>query len=229
MLTRSFGARVTSSWLNRLIASGLVGLQLALLAGCTSKVVTAPNPMEIDRSEYSRIYEAAIYVLRDYGFALDRQSHRFGIITTKELASPSAFEPWYHTNSTSQQTWESTLNSQRRRVVVSLEPIVETTPTSNLTIPVQSPAHATPTSYHMRVEVFVERLQHPYTQLSGSTMGHGIIGSLASTPREMHKRGIMGSYWRPLGRDLYLEQRLIADIVRRSLTENSVETEKNER
>ena len=175
------------------------------------------------------MYSAAVDVLREYGFRIDRQSHRFGVITTKELASPSAFEPWQRANTTSQQAWESTFNAQRRRVTISIEPV--SSPKSVVDGQYNSTTShdkTSSTAYRMRVEVFVERLQYTDAQLTGSTTGHGIVRSLSSTPTEMTKRGIHGSYWRPLGRDPYLEQRLIADIVRRSLDPDNIKQEKTD-
>ncbi len=189
-------------------------LLAALLTGCSQRTVTAPNPIDIDRVEFTRMYNAAVQTLRDYGFRIDRRSHRFGVITTKYLGSPTAFEPWQRANSTNDQAWESTFNDQRRFATVTLEPLNDQAPTHNK--PTVS-EHAGPAAYRLRVEVFVERSQHPDRRLTGSTNGHNIFGTLRSMPTELRKRGIESSYWRPLGRDTYLEQRLLAEIVRRSL------------
>lgn len=207
--------------LNRLcprrIHTGLAACWLAFMAtfamGCHHERVEVSNPIEIDRAEFTRIYDAALKILGDYGFRIDRHSHRLGTIATKYLASPTVFESWHTTNSTDRQSWESTLNHQRRRVIVSLEPAKPATGPNEQTLP----SSVRTDQYRLHVEVFVERRQHPDRHLTGSTTGHGVYGTLTTTPGEWRERGIEGSYWRPLGRDVLLEQRLLADIIRKSI------------
>ena len=80
-----------------------------------------------------------------------------------------------------------------------------------------SPAtRPTETGYLLRVEVMVEQLEEPGRRLSGSTSGARIYDTLSQVPEELRERGITGAYWQPLGRDPYLEQRLLAAIIRRS-------------
>jgi len=189
----------------------------ACVTGCSLNQANANNPLEIDHSEYARVYNAAIAVLREYGFSLDRQDYRFGRITTKPQNSPTALEPWNNTNTTSNQILESTINHQRRLVTVSLEPISPTNPITPTPIATRTATDG----YHLRIEVFVERRQTPNRRLAGSTRGHRVFDTLRSTPIEWQNRGIKGSYWRPLGRDPYLEQRLLNAIIRQSFNLNN--------
>jgi len=188
-------------------------LLAASVGGCSHRtLVDMPNPVEIDRVEYTRMYNAAVQVLRDYGFKVDRNSHRFGTITTKYLASPSVFEPWTSTNSTVDLALESTFNQQQRRVIITLEPS-EANSGSKFR---RSTPNSLPEQYSLRVEVFVERRAHPNRYLTGATASHGLYGTLTAGPGELTHRGVNGSYWRPMGRDPLLEQRLLADIIRSS-------------
>jgi hypothetical protein len=67
----------------------------------------------------------------------------------------------------------------------------------------------------------------PSRQLTGSTRGERLQHALHQVPLELRERGITGSqveayrepgaYWEPIGRDTYLEQELLAAIVRRSV------------
>lgn len=182
------------------------------LSGCSQPLVEVANPLEIDKSEYTRMYHAAMGVLRDYGFRLDRRSHRFGTVTTKDMGCSTVFEPWQRTNSTDLQAWESTINQQRRHAVITLEP----TGLESVTAPPSTDSASK--VYRLRVEVFLERVQMPTLYLPGSTSGHGVLGVLRSVPTEWADRGIDSPYWRPMGRDPLLEQRLLADIVRRSVS-----------
>ena len=189
-----------------------------ILTGCATQSVTAPNPIEIDRGEYTRIYTAAIQVLRDHGFRIDYHSHRFGKITTRYEPAPTIFEPWLARTTTSEQAWTNSFNEQRRIVVVLLKPS-GTDPNDQPT-----PDLNTSSSYQMRVHVMIERQQFPNRFLTGSTSGHALFGSLLSTPTELRERGITEAYWQPLGRDTHLEQVLIAEIVRRSLEIQDLQT-----
>lgn len=189
-------------------------LLLALLpAGCRTPRAIAPNPFEIDRAEYARIFDASQEVLRQEGFTLDRRDYRFGRIDTQPLGSPTLFEPWRPTNSTAYQTYASTINYQRRFVIITLEPIPAAPPA---TAPAAT-APAEPTAYNLRLEVQLQQLEIPARQLTGSAQGQRVQSRLRDVPVELRDRAIVGSYWRSLGRDLYLEQRLLAAIIHRSM------------
>jgi hypothetical protein len=191
-----------------------------LLPACHAPVAVAPNPLEIDVSEYASMYRATQLVLREEGFALDRRSYRLGVVDTEPLGAPTIFEPWHATNTTLYQTAESTLNYQRRVVTVSMEPAAPAEPLlpESVTVGAASPAtQPTPDTYLLRVEVQVQQMEVPTRQLSGTTRGLSVQRHLAAVPAEWRDRGITDSYWQPLGRDYYLEQRLLAEIVRRSI------------
>ncbi len=108
---------------NSVTVTGLAMLlMLVALAGCSS-TPAAQDHMAIDAREYDRVYEAARLALRQRGFVLDRQDHRFGRITTLPLRSPTVGEVWHRGNTTAYQSWESTLNQERRIVTVSMTPL----------------------------------------------------------------------------------------------------------
>lgn len=179
-----------------------------LLGGCAASFKPAPNPVEIDTREYARMMQAAADVLVNEGFVLDRQDYRLGVVSTKPVHSPTLVEPWRSDLTTGYQKLESTVNHQRRVVTVSLE-AVERDPNVSL--------KAEPRAYMLRVEAMIEQEQSPQREMTGSTSGGLILGTLKSNPYEMQVRGIPGIYWQPVGRDSYLEQRLIAMIVRESV------------
>jgi len=192
MVTKCIGLTLLVVWL--------------VLGGCIHAVVEPAGAIEISTSEYSRMYRAAVLVLRDRGFRLDRQDYRFGRVTAWPMPAPSIMEPWEHTNSTVGQALESTINSQRRVVSVMLDPAGD-----------QAVQADPDLGYVMRIEVLVERLQVPARQLTGSTHGPRVCGTLSVVPRELAERGIVDAYWQPVGGDSYLERQLLEQIVRQSL------------
>ncbi len=171
------------------------------LAGCATPRAAAPNPFEIDVSEYGRVFDAAVLVLREQGFRVDRQDYRMGVVTTLPLDAPTLMEPWRAANTSSAPSHDSTLNAQRRLVRVSLTPMDQT---------------LGPDAYLLSVEATLERRSWPDRRLTGSTNGHTIVAPLSDTPLELRQRGVVSESWRPMGRDAQLEDRLIAAIVRTS-------------
>ncbi len=219
MKTRVTGHIFASSHLARIFTHPWIAswLFLVLLAtGCSQPFQPTPNPFEIDAREYRRMYNAAVLILREQGFRLNRQDYRFATVSTYPLACPTLFEPWRPTNTTAGQAFEATINQQRRIVTVRWESIPRVNPSSDN--PTTSDPAPPERAYLMHVEVVVERRQEPTRHLNGSTQGHAVTSSLTGVPVEWFDRGITESdYWQPIGTDPYLEQRLTAAIVRKSL------------
>ena len=171
----------------------VIGIVLLLATGCTRAVVGVDNPARVAADTYQTTYEAAIDVLRDEGFVIDRRDYRFGQITTHALGSPNAFEVWNDQNTTLDQAIESTLANEQRRVNVAFEKL------------------GTGDGYAMQVEVVIERKQVPTRRLAGSAR-RNISSNLSAPPKELADRGITGSYFEPVGRDELLEARLMKMI-----------------
>ncbi len=197
-----------------------------VLSGCaTDREPDGDGTAVIHVSEYHRIFDAAIGVLRDEGMTIDRQDSRFGVITTKPLGAPTLFEPWRPGNRTVGQALDSTVNDQRRQVTVTLSPRPPSRDASVISEDGASTVidvHAEPTevaadAFLLRVDVQVERQEVPTNYLTGSMAGHAVMGRLYVTPEELLRRNVAGSYWQPVGRDVALERRLAAAIIRQSM------------
>ncbi len=152
--------------------------------------------------QYDATFDAAVQLLRDYGFTIDRQDYRFGLVTTRPLVSPTIFEPWRTTNTSAGQMAQGTLNSQRRIVRVAIKPI---------TLPI-SPT----TKYQLTVQVTLIKLQQPLKHLNGSTSGFSIVSNYSAVPAEWKEKGITRAYWIPDGSDPLLAQRIIDDVSKRA-------------
>jgi len=180
------------------IAPHLMLLILPLI-GCQATPQSASAPVQIAGQEYARMYQAAIDVLRDNGYTIDRDDYRFGAVTTDAEQTRTLFEPWRRNGKTFMQAASATANRQRRVVRVQMEPIEHTD------------------QYNLYVEAVVEQLQLPTRFLTGSTRGPAIFGHLRNVPEEYARRGITDGYWQTIERDPLLEQRLLDEIVRRSV------------
>ena len=194
---------------NRRIEHGWPALSLAWLAlvGCAAAPASSENPLEVDAREYSRLFRAAVEVLRDGGPAIDRQDYRFGTITAATRDAATVFEFWRGEGATLAQTLEATVNHRRRRVTVQFEPTGAA-----------SADAAEPRAYLLYIEVMIEQFEVPTRQMTGSTAGWRVFGSLHAVPAELRERGIAASYWRPVTRDVRMEARLQRAILRRSLS-----------
>jgi hypothetical protein len=185
----------------------------ALLAGCTAP--PSGQPVAFDAPRYTPIYESALTTLRDMGFAIDRQDHRFGVISTLPLGAPTVVEPWRRTNTTFGQAMESTLNDQRRIVRVYLERAGETT--AGASVPGDDGADdSVAGAYQLRIEVQIQRRQMPAQRLSGSTTIGRMRNQLREVPAPLREKDVPITYWMPVGRDGPLEDRLIQQIMRKS-------------
>lgn len=165
-------------------------------------MVEADNPSAMPAEAYEQTFKAAVDVLRDYGFTIDRLDYRFGEITTKPLGSPNLFEVWKPHNTTGRQAVESTLASEQRRVrVVFVRPEAEG-------------GQLDGAEYMFGVEVVLERMQVPTRRMAGSAK-RNIFSNLSAPPRELIDKGVRGNYWEEVGRDPLLEARLIRQITDR--------------
>ena len=171
----------------------------------THAVKDAPNPLEIDVSEYDRMFDASIAVFREQNMGVQTKDYRMGTVVSKPAVSPTAIEAWRIENAVDGSRMQSTLNKQRRIVSVTFSPAPDE-PEDNIQ------------TYHMAVQVVIEQEQNPRLHMTGSTSGHNILGSYSQTPGELAERGITGQYWYPIGTDPLLENKLMRTIVHRSLT-----------
>mgnify|MGYP007073217509 CR=1 FL=1 len=191
----------------RLLYATLLLVALAF-TGCTEPALRGDRT-RIAAAEYDRTFTAAVDVLHRERLGVDRQDYRFGVITSHARPSPTLIEVWDSANSTFYQAVESTFNDQRRVVRVTLEP-VHAPDATDAPADANGPAtNDTPDQYTLRVEAIIERLQNPQYHLSGSTQGHRSIEPVRTVPDELQRRGIDGPYWRTVGRDPYLEERLL--------------------
>jgi len=183
----------------------MVNIALALtgvwLAGCAASPEAQRGsivPVVLAEARYQPVYDAAIDVLRDRGFRVDRQDFRFGRITTQPRPSPTVFEPWVRDNSNAAQTLASTADHLQRRVTVMLDPLEN----------VEG-------EFGLSVEVVIERREFPLRRLTG-TAERRQLDALSAVPAEWEARGITETYAQPIGRDAEMERGLVVEILARA-------------
>lgn len=195
----------------RILLSAFYFVVLVVYTGCAPRAVVPrhDNPFPITSGEYSRYFESAIGILRNEGFPIDREDYRFGTVTTQPMDSPTMFALGSSLNMTGNQTVESTVNAERRQILVQIDRAAPSDKKPGGGLMALPPSH----DYVLHVEVIVERHVKPTAYITGSTFGHRVIGHLADLPTEWKRRGIAADYWRPVKRDVELEQRLLHRII----------------
>jgi hypothetical protein len=191
--------------------TGLIFLAALAVAGCSRKVAI-DNPIRITAEEYDRVFESSVDVLRNHLFTVSRQDRRFGVITTRPRPASSALQFWTQDNTTGYQTLDNTLNHQRRTVRITLKPRPPVTVEPGPIEPNQPAGE-----YDLQVQVLVERRQHPDRELNtaaASSVAH--YGRSAGARSLLTEAGDETSYWRSVGRDQLLEQRLVNRILARA-------------
>lgn len=194
----------------------LWGLGLTPGLGCASRPAdSAPaDPPMVAAADYEAALDATADVLRDRGFVVDRRDHRFGVVSTEPLGAATMFEVWKPNNVNADAAIRSTLNDQRRTVTVTLTPAWDQAQGPDAEAETEAEAEANTPPYLLSVEVQVERRQ-TVTRRVGGAPANRVFSYLDAAPVELQRRGIDDEFWRPLGRDPELENRIAQQITRR--------------
>lgn len=98
------------------------------ISGCLSGPDLAPvaagntNALQISTAHADATWERTVAVLNDLHFMVARESKLEGVIETHPRAGSNLFEPWHKDSIGLRNRLESTVQSIRRRVVVSFQP-----------------------------------------------------------------------------------------------------------
>ena len=162
------------------------------------------NPTFIPETDHELLWNHIVDTIDDY-FRIDREQRvRFidGVLTEGRIdtfaeTGSTVLEPWKQDSTPGFESWHATLQSIRRRAVIRV-------------IPDQG-------GYHVEVVVFkeLEDLDHPeFSTVGAATLRHdgSIVRAEDTTSLEPSTLG-----WIPMGRDLSLEQTIIADLRARML------------
>ena len=94
--------------------------------GCLSKslpshTLQGSNAIQVPVDRYDLMWERTVAVLNNYHFIIARESKLEGVIETQYRAGSNLLEPWHHDSVGYGNKLESTLQSIRRRVVVTFQ------------------------------------------------------------------------------------------------------------
>ena len=90
------------------------------LCGCVkyTKPVAAAPKLTPAQKNFVALWQGSLDVLRDYGFTVDRQDRREGLITTRPLVGRQWFEFWRKDAATSYDVLEGSLQTVYRTALV---------------------------------------------------------------------------------------------------------------
>ena len=100
-------------------------LALAAAGGCASQVGnytnSQPRVLQIPATQHDMMWERAVAVLHENHFSVARESKIEGIIESDYRAGSGLFEPWHQDSIGYGSRLESTLQSIRRRVLITFQ------------------------------------------------------------------------------------------------------------
>lgn len=173
---------------------------LALLgaAGCATIPPPGPvaNPLFIPFGQERVVWETVVEVIHAHNFEIARESNLGGslggTIETEYQVGSGVLEPWHHDSVGAENRLEATLQSIRRRAIVNL-----------------APAEG---GYIVNVQVFKELEDVP----GPTAISPGTATFQEASPLQRDLGLVLGSAapsgWIPQGRDLPLEQQMLASL-----------------
>ncbi|MBL8849720.1 MAG: hypothetical protein JNG89_08545 [Planctomycetaceae bacterium] len=169
-------------------------------AGCQmpgapwQSTVPAANPLGVWAGNDDVLWERTVDVLHDYQFQIVREDRLARVIETEYKVGSGCLEPWHHDSVGPYNRLESTLQSVRRRIRITLLP------------------SDGGSRYAVSVEAFKEREDLP--GIAANSAGAATFSE--STPLKRDLNPVVGqskpSRWIPVGRDLDLEQALLHSL-----------------
>lgn len=156
--------------------------------------IPASNPLFVSVSDEEALWERTVDVLHDYKFELFREDRLARMIETEYKVGSGCLEPWHKESVGWDNRLESTLQSVRRKVRISLVPGDQGG------------------GYVVAVEAFKEREDLP--GLAANSPGAATFSERTPLTRDLNP--VVGqttpSYWIPVGRDVALEQAIAASL-----------------
>lgn len=187
----------------RCSATGMVVATLLWLSGCNSLPATMSTDAQagaqasaivVSGNTPDVVWERTVDVLHSYQFRVERENRPDGVIETDYQVGSGILEPWRHDSVGLRNRLESTLQSIRRRVLVSVSPA------------------GSPGTMLVSVEVLREIEDLP--GLAANSPGGATFQE--NTPLQRDLNLVVGqstpSGWLPAGRDFELEQEILSRL-----------------
>ena len=183
-----------------IISVSLVVFLLAL-TGCGSRMGPQPSASVVGDENFLALWDAAMEVLREHRFVIDRADKRAGVITTFPMVSRQWFEFWRSDAVTARDVLESSLQTIYRQVTVRIRRKSPDSP-----------------YYSASVSVSVSRSDRLNPQITSTSEAYDLFLSPGRISRSESLTGLSGSVSAErqveVGRDAKLEKLLQNQINR---------------
>jgi hypothetical protein len=103
----------------------LIVLPVLLGSGCRTPSIgtlAVSNPVFVPIEQHVVVWDRAVDVLHDFHFLVVRENRLDGTIETEYRVGSGVLEPWHHDSVGLENRLESTLQSIRRRMIVTVTP-----------------------------------------------------------------------------------------------------------
>jgi len=181
----------------------IVGILCLAASGCAGwstlrhgavMPVAAPNPLFVSTQNENLLWERTVEALEDFQFPIRKENRLQRVIETDYKVGASIFEPWHADSVGLANRLESTLQSVRRRVVITVVP------------------HDQQAGYLVSVEAVKELEDLP--GIAANSPGGATF--LESKPLDRDLNLVVGqsapSGWMWAGRDYQLEQSILGQL-----------------
>ncbi|MBX3439594.1 MAG: hypothetical protein KF861_19050 [Planctomycetaceae bacterium] len=152
------------------------------------------NPLPVMATNDEVLWERTVDVLHDFHFEIARESRFSRVIETEYRTGSGVLEPWHQDSVGSENRWESTLQSIRRKVIVRVLPSGDGA------------------GYLVTVEAFKE--SEDLAGVAANSPGGATFQEATPLDRDLNQ--VVGqsapSGWIPLGRDAALEQHILRSL-----------------
>lgn len=171
--------------------TAMMAVGCVVCAGCAStEPMLAENPVFVP-GDAETVWNTTVDVVNDY-FVIERESRVDGRITTMPQIGATVLEPWRGDAANSQERWEGTLQSIRRRA------FVQVTPADG--------------GYFVGVEVFKELEDLPRPQFADAGPANFRHDFSPKRYAEVVTPTAAPKGWIAVGRDMALENRILCRL-----------------
>jgi hypothetical protein len=168
-------------------------------SGCTAPMEpTGPASIRVSAQspeEHEALWEATGNTLRRYYLEPDRQDRVEGVMTTMPDTTGVWFEWWRPQPQPAYTWWEANLHAIRRKAVVNIKPVA-------------------PPEYELTVQVDRYKHSFPERQVDNPAGAQRLYSSAAPTTAGRMEKAADSARWIALGRDGWMEQAILSDILK---------------
>jgi hypothetical protein len=188
--------------MRKLISLSVAALGALAAGGCAVKYTeptTQPAPLSAAEKDFDAVWQASRQTLTSYGFELDRQDRRAGVIETRAMTGMHFSEVWRKDAPRPIDVGESTVQTIYRTARVTVRPT--------------APEAA---RYKAQVEVFLERSNRPTPLVTSTSDAYGLfrVSGDAAPGRAADDSEGEAAVTTELGSDRALEAKLTAAIAK---------------